>query len=162
MMTKTLFSRRWIAGAAVAAAALASLAAPAQAADYKLIVPAAPGGGWDQLGRAVGQSMQGAKLADRVQIVNVGGAGGTIGLAQLINSNKGDANAMMITGKGMVSAVFINKSPVTMTQATPIARLTGEYGVLVVPTTWLTWSRCTRPTRGTCRGAADWPAGWTS
>ncbi len=137
-MTQTLSARRWLAGAAgaavaaVAAVALAALAPPAHATDYKLIVPAAPGGGWDQLGRAVGQALQGAKLAERVQIINVGGAGGTIGLAQLINSNKGDANAMMITGKGMVSAVFINKSPVTMTQATPIARLTGEYEVLVV------------------------------
>ena len=68
--------------------------------------PAAPGGGWDQLGRAVGQSMQGAKLAERVQVVNVGGRGGTIGLAQLINSNKGDRQRLMVTGKGMVSAVL--------------------------------------------------------
>jgi len=133
-MNKTQSMRRRIAGAAFALGALASLAAPAHAADYKIIVPAAPGGGWDQLGRAVGQSMQGAKLAERVQIINVGGAGGTIGLAQLINSNKGDGNAVMVTGKGMVSAVFINKSPVTLTQATPIARLTGEYEVLVVST----------------------------
>ena len=78
--------------------------------------------------------MQGAKLAGRLQIVNVGGAGGTIGLAQLINGHKGDGDAMMVTGKGMVSAVYINKSPVTLTQATPIARLTGEYEILVVAT----------------------------
>ena len=44
-MTKTHSMRRWIAGAAVALGALASLAAPAHAADYKIIVPAAPGGG---------------------------------------------------------------------------------------------------------------------
>jgi putative tricarboxylic transport membrane protein len=123
-----------MAGAALALGALASLTAPARAADYKIIVPAAPGGGYDQLGRAVGQAMQGAKLAGRVQIVNVGGAGGTIGLAQLINGHKGDGDALMVTGKGMVSAVYINKSPVTLTQATPIARLTGEYEILVVAT----------------------------
>jgi putative tricarboxylic transport membrane protein len=119
---------------AVALGALASLTAPARAADYKIIVPAAPGGGYDQLGRAVGQAMQAAKLAGRLQIVNVGGAGGTIGLAQLINAHKGDGDALMVTGKGMVSAVYINKSPVTLTQATPIARLTGEYEILVVAT----------------------------
>ena len=73
MMTKTQSIRRLIVGAAVALGFIASLAAPAHAADYKIIVPAAPGGGWDQLGRAVGQSMQGAKLAERVQIINVGG-----------------------------------------------------------------------------------------
>jgi putative tricarboxylic transport membrane protein len=102
-------------------------------ADLKIIVPAAPGGGWDQLGRAVAQAMQAAKLAERVQVNNAAGAGGTIGLAQLINNNKGDGNALMVTGKGMVSAVYINKSPVSLTNATPIARLSGEYEVLVVP-----------------------------
>ena len=101
-MNKIRSMRRRVAGAAFALAALATLAAPAHAADYKIIVPAAPGGGYDQLGRAVGQAMQGGKLAERMQIINVGGAGGTIGLAQLINSNKGDGNALMVTGKGMV------------------------------------------------------------
>ncbi len=104
------------------------------AADIKIIVPAAPGGGWDQLGRAVAQSLQASKLADRVQVNNSPGAGGTIGLAQLINNNKGDGNALMVTGKGMVSAIYINKSPVSLSNATPIARLSGEYEVLVVPT----------------------------
>lgn len=103
------------------------------AADYKIIVPAAPGGGWDQLGRATQASLQAAKLADKVQVTNAPGGGGTIGLAQLINNNKGDGNALMVSGKGMVSAIFINKSPVTLANATPIARLTGEYEVLVVP-----------------------------
>ena len=118
----------------VAAALLAAtIAAPAVAADLKVIVPAAPGGGWDQLGRGVQQTLQSAKLADRVTVTNAAGAGGTIGLAQLINNNKGDGNALMVTGKGMISAIYINKSPVTLANATPIARLTGEYQVLVVP-----------------------------
>ena len=103
------------------------------AADYKIIVPAAPGGGWDQLGRGVQQTLQAAKLADKVQVSNAAGAGGTIGLAQLINNNKGDGNTLMVSGKGMVSAIYINKSPVSLSNATPIARLTGEYEVLVVP-----------------------------
>lgn len=102
-------------------------------ADLKIIVPAAPGGGWDQLGRAVAQSLQTAKLADKVQVNNAAGAGGTIGLAQLINNNKGDGSALMVSGKGMVSVIFINKSPLTLSNATPIARLSGEYNVLIVP-----------------------------
>lgn len=120
-------------GSTVCAALLSALAAaPALANDYKIIVPAAPGGGYDQLGRATQQALQAGKLASRVQVSNVGGAGGTIGLAQLINSNKGDAGALMVTGKGMVSAVYINKSPVSLSNTTPIARLTGEYEVIVV------------------------------
>ena len=101
--------------------------------SLKIIVPAAPGGGWDQPGRALGRRCRPKdRRADHVD--NKGGAGGTIGLAQF-NSNKGDPNAMMVTGKVMVCAVITNKSPVTLTQVTPIARLTGEYGVLVVPGT---------------------------
>lgn len=114
-------------------AAIVGLCSAAAAADLKIIVPAAPGGGWDQLGRGVQQTLQAAKLADKVQVSNAAGAGGTIGLAQLINNNKGDGNALMVSGKGMVSAIYINKSPVSLSNATPIARLTGEYEVLVVP-----------------------------
>ena len=98
-------------------------AGAAGAVDLKIIVPAAPGGGWDQLGRGVQQTMQAAKIADRVQVSNAAGAGGTIGLAQLINNNKGDGSALMVSGKGMVSAVYINKSPVSLSNVTPIARL---------------------------------------
>lgn len=103
------------------------------AADYKMIVPASPGGGWDQLARAVQQSLQQAKLAGKIQVNNVPGAGGTIGLANLNNSHKGDPNALMVTGKGMLSAIYINKSPIDLTNVTPIARLTGEYNVVIVP-----------------------------
>ncbi|MCK9987080.1 MAG: putative tricarboxylic transport membrane protein [Azoarcus sp.] len=118
---------------ALAGLALAGATNLACAADYKILVPAAPGGGYDQLGRAVQAALQANKLAERVQVNNVTGAGGTIGLAQLINGSKGDGGALMASGKGMVSAVFINKSPVTLSNVTPIARLTGEYEVLVVP-----------------------------
>src|SRR4029450_1271884 len=129
--SRPLSMRLALAGAIVGIA----LAGSALAADLKIIIPAAPGGGGEPRGRAVAQTLQGSKLADRVQVNNAPGAGGTIGLAQLINNNKGDGNALMVTGKGMVSAVFINKSPVSLSNATPIARLTGEYEVLVVPAT---------------------------
>lgn len=128
MLSKTL--SRSLAGIVLGA----TLAAQAFAADYKILVPAAPGGGYDQLGRAAQSALQASKLGERIQVNNAPGAGGTIGLAQLINNSKGDPGALMVTGKGMVSAVFINKSPVTLANATPIARLTGEYEVLVVPT----------------------------
>ena len=96
-----------------------------------------------------------------------GGAGGTIGLAQLINNNKGDGNALMVSGKGMVSAIYINKSPVSLTNATPIARLTGEYEVLVVPAssplkTMADLVAMYKANPGACRGPAGWPAASTS
>lgn len=101
--------------------------------NLKLMIPANPGGGWDQTGRGLATAAQKHNIVKQVQIENKGGAGGTIGLAQFINSQKGDANAMVVGGSVMVGGILINKSPVSLKQVTPIARLTGEYDVLVVP-----------------------------
>ena len=99
----------------------------------KMMIPANPGGGWDQTGRNLAAAMQSAKLVSGVQFDNKGGAAGTIGLAQFINSSKGDPNAVMIGGMVMVGGIILNKSPVKLEQVTPIARLTSEWEVIVVP-----------------------------
>src|SRR3546814_4595019 len=39
----------------------------------------------------------------------------------------------MVSGLVMLGAILTNKSPVSLEQTTPIARLTGEYEVIVVP-----------------------------
>ena len=109
-------------------------AGPAIAMDsLKILVPAAPGGGWDQTGRALQAALQSEKIVQRITVDNKGGAGGTIGIAQFVSSNKGDPNAVMIGGMVMVGAIITNKSPVNLSQVTPLARLTGEYEVVVVP-----------------------------
>ena len=118
--------------AAVAACSVA-LAAPAQQQSLKILIPANPGGGWDQTGRTLGKVMSDNKLVSTVQYDNKGGAGGTIGLAQFVNAAKGDASQVMIGGQAMVSAVELNKSAVRVQQATPLARLVAEYSVIVVP-----------------------------
>jgi putative tricarboxylic transport membrane protein len=105
----------------------------AQIKMLTIIAPAAPGGGWDQTARAMQQVLQQSGLVGAAKVVNIPGAGGTIGLAQFVSSDKGNGEALMTTGLIMVGAVLTNKSPVTLQQVTPIARLTGEYEVLVVP-----------------------------
>jgi putative tricarboxylic transport membrane protein len=102
-----------------------------QVKGLKIIAPAGPGGGYDQLARATQEILTGEKLATSVQVVNVPGAGGTIGLAQFINSKDRDPS-LMVAGLGLVGAPFINKSPVTLTQTTPLVRLQGEYQPLFV------------------------------
>ena len=77
--------------------------------------------------------MQEAGVASAVTYENKGGAGGTIGLAQFVNSSKGDPSALMMGGQAMVSAVELNRSAVRVQQATPLARLVAEYSVIVVP-----------------------------
>ena len=109
-----------------------SSAAGAQPA-LKMMIPANPGGGWDQTGRALAAAMHSAKLVSSVQFDNRGGAAGTIGLTQFINSSKGDPNAVMIGGMVMVGGIVLNNSPVNLSQVTPVARLTSEWEVIVVP-----------------------------
>ncbi|HKU47989.1 MAG TPA: tripartite tricarboxylate transporter substrate binding protein [Burkholderiales bacterium] len=101
--------------------------------SLKMMIPANPGGGWDQTGRNLAAAMQSAKLVSGVQFDNKGGAAGTIGLAQFVNSAKGDPNALMIGGMVMVGGIILNKSAVNLSQVTPIARLTSEWEVIVVP-----------------------------
>ena len=101
----------------------------------KMMIPANPGGGWDQTGRSLAQALISAKQAAAIQFENRGGAGGTIGLAQFVNASKGDPNAMMIGGMVMVGAIYLENSPMNLGMVTPLARLTGEYEIIVVPAT---------------------------
>ena len=101
--------------------------------SLKMMIPANPGGGWDQTGRALATAMQSAKLVSSVQFDNKGGAAGTLGLAQFVNASKGDPHAVMIGGMVMVGGILLNKTSVDLSQVTPVARLTSEWEVIVVP-----------------------------
>jgi putative tricarboxylic transport membrane protein len=101
--------------------------------ELKIIAPAAPGGGWDQTARSIQQTLVAEKLVKSAQVINVAGAGGTVGLAQFVTGAKGDGNQLMVNGFVMVGAILMNRSPVSLDQVTPIARLTEETQVMVVP-----------------------------
>ncbi len=105
----------------------------AAAANLKMMIPANPGGGWDSTGRALGKALQESGAADSVSFENKGGAAGAIGLAQFLNSSKGDPNAVMVMGAVMLGGLITSKSTVSVTQATALARLTSEYNVFVLP-----------------------------
>ena len=126
-MRQSLFSL--IVAFAISIIATTSHAQP----SLKMMIPANPGGGWDQTGRQLAAAMQSAKLVSSVQFENKGGAGGTIGLAQFINSSKGDPNALLVGGMVMIGAIYLENAPVNLSMVTPVARLTGEYEMIVVP-----------------------------
>lgn len=117
-----------------AMAAVGALPLSAQAASaIKMMLPANPGGGWDTTGRSLGKALQDAGVASSVTYDNKGGAAGAIGLAQFVNGSKGDPNAMMVMGAVMLGGIITGKPPVNLSQATPLARLTSEYNVFVLP-----------------------------
>jgi putative tricarboxylic transport membrane protein len=119
--------------AALSAASLLPLSARA-ATNLKMMIPANPGGGWDTTGRALGKAMLEGKLVETIQYDNKGGAAGAIGLAQFANSAKGDPNSLMMMGAVMLGGIITGKPPVGLDKVTPIARLTTEYNVFVLPT----------------------------
>lgn len=96
-----------------------------------VIAPADPGGGWDQTARAFAQALSDESLVSSAPVTNIGGAGGTVGLASL--ATEGNPNTLMITGSVMVGAVETNASDVRIEEMTPIAKITEEPLVIVVP-----------------------------
>jgi len=117
-------------------ATAAALAVPASASaqqlkSLKITAPAGPGGGYDQLARTLQEVLMAEKLVASVQVINVPGAGGTVGLAGFANSKERDP-ALLVAGLGLVGATFINKAPVPLEQVAPLARLQGEYQPLFV------------------------------
>lgn len=124
--------KKLITAAAFAVGAL--VAGQAAAFDtVKFMIPANPGGGFDQTGRNLGAAMQAAGAAKTVTFENKGGSGGVIGLAQFVNNDKGAPNALIVMGAVMVGAIETNKPPITLKNATPVARLFGDAMVVVVP-----------------------------
>ena len=126
--------KRIVAAGMFAALGMTGFAAGAFAqGELKIIAPAAPGGGWDQTARAMQAALTVSGAAKSAQVVNVPGAGGTVGLAQFVNGAKGDGAQLMVNGLVMLGAILTNKAPVNLDMVTPIARLTGEYLAVVVP-----------------------------
>lgn len=117
--------------AAVLAASLIAPVASAEIAELRIMAPAGPGGGWDQTARTIQSTLQSEGLVANIQVENVAGAGGTIGLQQFVNRSTGDGNATIVGGYVMVGAIIANNSNVTLADITPLARLTGEYVVVV-------------------------------
>ncbi len=128
-MRRKLFLKSLAALATAGALPLSSRAS----VNLKMMIPANPGGGWDGTGRALGKALQDAGVAASINYENKGGAAGAIGLAQFVNAAKGDPNALMVMGAVMLGGIITGKPPVSLSQATPIARLTSEYNVFVLP-----------------------------
>jgi putative tricarboxylic transport membrane protein len=99
----------------------------------RIVAPAAPGGGWDQTARVMQQVLERTGLVRTAPVENISGAAGTIGLARFIGAERGSADTLMVSGLIMLGGIVTHRSPVTLHDVVPIARLTGEYEVIVVP-----------------------------
>lgn len=118
-----------LAGCAASAGQSGAVSYPTK--GINIMAPAAAGGGWDQTARAM-QTALTKSTGQNVQVFNVAGAGGTVGLAQFVNDSKSDPHQLMVGGLVMVGAIQTNKSPVNLGQVTPIALLTAEAEAIAV------------------------------
>lgn len=121
-------------GSERSAAALEPTPAGYPQGTITLLAPANPGGGWDQTARQLQQVwVAEGILGVPVEVVNRGGAGGTIGLADMVTRYRDDARTLMVFGQVMLGAIRTNRSPVLIEDTIPLARLLSEYEVVAVP-----------------------------
>jgi putative tricarboxylic transport membrane protein len=119
-------------GAAAVNAALSDTDASEARARIDIVVPADPGGGWDLVARETQHSLRVNGIVDNTQVLNLPGAGGTIGLAQTVR-REGSATTLMTTGTVMIGGIIVNDSAQTLEDVVPIARVADDYEVFVVP-----------------------------
>ncbi|MEU0239244.1 tripartite tricarboxylate transporter substrate-binding protein [Nocardiopsis sp. NPDC006198] len=120
-----------VVGAAAANAALSDTGASEARARVDIVVPADPGGGWDLVAREAQHSLRVNGIVENTQVMNLPGAGGTIGLAQTVR-REGDATTLMTTGTVMIGGIIVNDSAQTLEDVVPIARVADDYEVFVV------------------------------
>ncbi len=129
MTTRRAICISMLAASLAAAAPLSAQQAPTA---LNLFIPAAPGGGWDGTGRTIEMAMRTDGVIKEFKFENVGGAGGAVGLPRFL-TRKGQGDTVMVAGMVMVGALIAANSPLKLTDTTPLARLTDEYEVIVVP-----------------------------
>jgi putative tricarboxylic transport membrane protein len=100
--------------------------------DLQIMAPADPGGGWDSTARAMAPVLEEVGGVG-AEVRNVGGAAGTIGLAEFAEETTGDPHQLMVMGLVMVGGIVTNESQVTLEDVTPISSLTTEQEAIVVP-----------------------------
>ncbi|MBI4191955.1 MAG: tripartite tricarboxylate transporter substrate binding protein, partial [Betaproteobacteria bacterium] len=116
--------------ASVAGAALAQ-AFPNK--PIRIIVPAPPGGGTDQVTRIIGQYL-GSAFGEQVIIDNRGGAGGTIG-TDLAAKASPDGYTLVVPTLSHATNVSLYRKPLydAVKDFAPITLVTAQHYILVVP-----------------------------
>lgn len=125
-----------IAALVIGTASFFSIQSATAGADLRsnltLIAPAGAGGGWDGFTRSQQSAMRVNGIVNNAQVVNIPGAGGTIGLGRF-STMHGQADTIMATGSVMLGGIELNNSPVDLADVRPIARLSDDYDAIVVP-----------------------------
>lgn len=97
----------------------------------EIMVPNSAGGGYDTTARTAASVIESEKIASDLEVFNLEGAGGTVGLARTVNE-KGNDELAMLMGLGVVGASYTNDTEASLNDTTPLARLIEEPGAVIV------------------------------
>ncbi|MEV7624145.1 tripartite tricarboxylate transporter substrate binding protein [Actinoplanes sp. NPDC089786] len=122
--------RRTLLGGTLAAA-LAGCTSAAADADLRIMVPNPPGSGYDVTARVLAAALASSGIARGVEVFNLPGASGVVGLRRLVYE-RGNERLLMLMGLGLVGAQITADAQVRLRDTTPVARLVQEPAVLVV------------------------------
>jgi tripartite-type tricarboxylate transporter receptor subunit TctC len=128
--------RQRIFGSGIALLTIVCLALPVGAQQkypekpVSVIVPMAPGGGTDQVGRAFAEALK-KQLGQSFVVENVAGAGSAIGTTKL-HGSKPDGYTLGVVGGFLVSTSLLGAAKFPVSDLTHIARLSQETFVLAV------------------------------
>ena len=87
-----------------------------------------------EVARAFEEALRAEKLITGGQIIHYAGGGGMIAVSQFLTGKVGNGNAVVTQGAGHLSFPLSNKTPVSLNDVIPLARIAGEYELLVVRT----------------------------
>jgi putative tricarboxylic transport membrane protein len=110
----------------------ATTTSSAQIGRMEFYVPGGPGSGQDQAARAFEEALKKENLVTGTQVTHFAGGGGMIAISQFLTTRAGNSNAVVTQGAGHLSFPLSNKTPVSLRDVIPLARIAGEYELLVV------------------------------
>ena len=108
------------------------LSQAASAEDIHFLVPGGAGGGWDSTARGAGMVLRDAGLVENVSFENISGAGGGKAIGTLIEMADYRTDTLMINSTPIIVRSVTHLFPFSFHDLTPIARIIGDFQVLVV------------------------------
>ena len=123
-------------------AGLAGLAQPAWAQSGKvkplapklrIVIPAATRTNLDDASRSLGDALLGLGFCDELEYENHDARGGTQGVLVFGDKYSKDVNSFFMADTSLIGALAVQKPSANLDKLTPIARLTTDHLVIVVP-----------------------------
>lgn len=114
----------------LAAASLVTASRGPDLSGLRIMVPNAPGSGYDVTARTVAKALEDAGLVRGVEVFNLPGGGGAVGARRLVYEH-GSGSLVMLMGLGVLGSEY-GRRDAALHRTTPIARLLQEPNMVVV------------------------------